>query len=149
MVSLKQIKEFMASEPIAMIGVSRDPKKFGFIAFRELKEKGMNIIPVNPYASEIQGIKVYPDIKSLPSEVKGVIIMTKKEQTAGIVREAKEKNLKQIWIQSSSESKEAIKELMDSDVNYIYGQCILMHYKPHGIHTFHGRLNRFFRRFPK
>jgi len=33
MVTLKQINEFIASEPIAMVGVSRDPKKFGFSAF--------------------------------------------------------------------------------------------------------------------
>ncbi len=49
-----------------MAGVSRNPKKFGFAAFKELKEKGMNIIPVNPYADEIHGSKVYHDIKSLP-----------------------------------------------------------------------------------
>ena len=48
MVTKKQIEEFIAAEPIAMAGVSRNPRKFGFTAFRELKEKGMNIIPVNP-----------------------------------------------------------------------------------------------------
>ncbi|MCK7534857.1 MAG: CoA-binding protein [Marinilabiliales bacterium] len=66
MATLKQIEEFIASEPIAMVGVSRNPKKFGFTAFRELKEKGMNIIPVNPHAEEIHGVKVYPDIKVTP-----------------------------------------------------------------------------------
>ena len=83
MVTQKQINEFIASEPIAMIGVSRNPKKFGFTAFRELKEKGMNVIPVNPNAAEIHGVKVYPDIKSLPSEVKGLLVMTQKSATAG------------------------------------------------------------------
>ncbi|HNW57436.1 MAG TPA: CoA-binding protein [Bacteroidales bacterium] len=149
MVSLKQIEEFLATEPIALIGVSRSPKKFGFIAFRELKEKGMNIIPVNPYASEIHGIKAYPDIKSLPADVKGIIIMTKKEQTEGLVREAKEKGIKQIWIQPSSDSENARNELSETDINYIYGQCILKHYKPHSIHKFHGRVNKFFGRFPR
>jgi predicted CoA-binding protein len=85
MVALKQIKEFLASEPIAMVGVSRDPKKFGFAAFRELKEKGMNIIPVNPYAEEIHGTKVYHDLKSLPPGVGGLIIVTPKAVTAAVV----------------------------------------------------------------
>jgi len=62
MVTLKQIEEFIASEPIAMVGVSRNPRKFGFTAFRELKEKGMNIIPVNPHAKEIHQTRVYNDI---------------------------------------------------------------------------------------
>jgi predicted CoA-binding protein len=149
MVTLKQINEFIASEPIAMIGVSRDPRKFGFTAFRELKEKGMNIIPVNPHAGEIRGTKVFHDISSLPPEVKGLLVMTKKDLTAGVVKEAKEKGFRQIWIQQLSESPEALNELKGTDINVITGQCILMHYKPHSVHKFHARLKRFFGRFPK
>lgn len=149
MTSLKQIREFIASEPIAMAGVSRNPKKFGFAAFRELKEKGMDIIPVNPNATQIHGVKVYHNIKSLPESVRGLIIMTNKNQTAELVKEAKEKGIRNIWIQQMAESKEAIKELQDSDINYITKECILMHYKPNGIHKFHGTLRKFFGRFPK
>ena len=149
MKSLDQINEFLDSQPVAMAGVSRNPKKFGYAAFKELKEKGMKIIPVNPKATEILGEKAYPDVKSLPAEVKGLIIMTKKDQTASIVREAREKGIKQIWIQQHADSKEAIAEFKDTDMKYITGECILMHYKPHGIHKFHRAINRFFGRFPK
>ena len=149
MVTLNQIEEFIASEPIAMVGVSRNPKKFGFTAFRELKEKGMNIIPVNPHAHEIHGVKVFPDIASLPDEVKAVIVMTPKNQTAGVLKEARAKGVKQIWLQQMSESKEALQELEGADINLITNQCILMHYKPHSIHKFHMRIMKFFRSFPK
>jgi predicted CoA-binding protein len=149
MVTLKQVDEFLGSGPIAMAGVSRNPKKFGFAAFKELKEKGMNVIPINPYTDEIQGSKVYHDIKSLPSDVKGLIVMTNKGQTAGVIREAKEKGIKQIWIQQMAESKEALKELEGSGINYITKECILMHYKPHSIHKFHSAINKLFRRFPR
>jgi predicted CoA-binding protein len=149
MIALKQIEDFLTSEPIAMVGVSRNPRKFGHAAFKELKDKGMNIIPVNPYASEIHGSKVYPDIKNLPPEVKGLIIMTKKDQTASIIRDAKGLGLKQIWIQQMADSKEAINEMKDTDINFITGECILMHYKPHSVHKFHKALRKFFGRFPK
>lgn len=149
MVTLKQIDEFLGSGPIAMAGVSRNPKKFGFAAFKELKEKGMNVIPINPHADEIQGSKVYHDVNSLPSDVTGIIVMTNKAETAGVIREAKEKGIKQIWIQQMAESKEALKELEGSAINYITKECILMHYKPHSIHKFHSAINKFFRRFPR
>jgi len=149
MATLKQIQEFIASEPIAMAGVSRNPKKFGFAAFRELKEKGMKIFPVNPHATEIHGVKVFPDIKSLPEEVKGLIIMTNKKQTPGVIQEAKEKGIKQIWIQQMAENSEALRALEDSGINYITKECILMHYKPHGIHKFHAAIRKFFRTYPR
>ena len=149
MTTLKKINEFLESQPIALVGVSRNPKKFGYTAFKELKEKGMKIVPVNPEADQIMGEKSYQSIRELPSDVKGVIILTKKQKTASVVKEAKEKGIKQIWIQQMADTKEALDELKDTDINYITGECILMHYKPHSIHKFHGSLKKFFRLFPK
>jgi predicted CoA-binding protein len=149
MTTLKQINDFIDSQPIALVGVSRNPKKFGYAAFKELKEKGMKIIPVNPEADKILGEKSYPNVKALPPEVNGIIILTKKDKTASVVREAKEKGINNIWIQQMADSKEALEELKGSEINYITGECILMHYKPHSIHKFHGALKKFFGRFPK
>ncbi|HNR41313.1 MAG TPA: CoA-binding protein [Bacteroidales bacterium] len=149
MASLEQIEEFLATESLALAGVSRNPAKFGAVAFRELRTKGMNLVPVNPYAEKIMGIDVYHDVKSLPEHIRGLIIMTRKDQTAGIVREAREKGIKQIWIQQMAASREALDELEGSGINCITGECILMHYKPSGIHKFHLKLRKFFGLFPK
>ncbi len=149
MTTLKQINDFLDSQPIAMVGVSRNPKKFGYTAFKELKEKGMKLVPVNPEADEILGERAFSSVSNLPSEVKSILIMTKKDKSAAVVREAKEKGIKQIWIQQMSESKEALDELKGSEISYISGECILMYYKPHSIHKFHGGLKKFFGRFPK
>jgi uncharacterized protein len=147
--TLKQINQFLDAQPIALVGVSRNPKKFGYAAFKELKEKGMKLIPVNPEADEIMGEKSYRNVSTLPADVKGIIVMTKKEKTASVVRDAVARGIKEIWIQQMADSKEALNELKGSDINYITGECILMHYKPHSIHKFHGRLKKFFRMFPK
>jgi len=149
MYTLNQINEFINSQPIALVGVSRNPKKFGYTAFKELKQKGMNIIPVNPEADEILGEKSYKNVASLPADVKSIIIMTKKDQTAEVVKQAKEKGISNIWIQQSSDSKEALEELRNSEIKYISGECILMHYKPHSIHKFHGAVLKLFGKFPK
>jgi hypothetical protein len=149
MVSLRQIEEFLGSEPIALAGVSRNPRKFGYAAFKELKEKGMNIIPINPYADEILGSRVYRDVSSLPQEVKALIIMTKKDQTAGVVNEARQKGIKQIWIQQMSDNKDVVKELEGTGINLITKECILMYYKPHSIHKFHRVILKFFGRLPR
>jgi predicted CoA-binding protein len=85
----------------------------------------------------------------LPANVKAIIVLTKKEITASVIREAKEKGIKQIWIQQMAESKEALDELKGSDINFITGECILMHYKPHSIHKFHRGIKKFFGSFPK
>jgi uncharacterized protein len=147
--TLKQINQFLDAQPIALVGVSRNPKKFGHTAFSELKQKGMKIIPVNPEAEEILGEKVYPDVTSLPDNVKGIIIMTRKEKTASVVKEALAKGIREIWIQQMADSREAIDILKGTEINFITGECILMHYKVNSIHKFHAGIRKFFRRFPK
>jgi hypothetical protein len=48
-----------------------------------------------------------------------------------------------------ADSKDALKELEGTDINYITGNCILMYYKPHSIHKFHRAIKKIFGRFPK
>ncbi|MFN8242010.1 MAG: CoA-binding protein [Bacteroidales bacterium] len=149
MATLRQIEDFIAAQPIALAGVSRNPKKFGYVAFKELKEKGLDIIPVNPSADEILGTRVYPDINSLPGNTKGIIVMTRKDQTGEVVKTALARGIKNIWIQQMSETKEAIADAKDNGANLISGQCILMYYKPNGFHKFHGAIKKFFGGYPK
>jgi uncharacterized protein len=149
MTTINQIHQFIEAQPIAMVGVSRNPKKFGYAAYKELKDKGMNVVPVNPMADQIMGDKSYRNIADLPSDIRGIIVFTKKNQTASVVREARSRGIRHIWIQQMADSKEALEELKGTDINLITGECILMHYKPNGIHKFHGTLKRFFGRFPK
>jgi predicted CoA-binding protein len=149
MTTQKQIDQFLASEPIAMAGVSRNPKKFGRVAFEELTRKGLRLIPINPNSESIGGAVCYAGINQLPADVKSLMIITKKDQTATVVREAIDKGIRNIWIQQSSDTPEALALLKGKDINVITGQCILMHHKPDSFHKFHRNIKRFFGLMPK
>lgn len=144
-----QIEQFLAGQPIAMAGVSRNPKKFGRVAYEELTRKGLSIIPINPNIESINGTTCYADINHLPAGVKSLLIMTKKDQTAKVVEDALARGIKNIWIQQSSDTPEALALLKGKDVNLVTKQCILMHHKPDSFHKFHRNLKRFFGGMPK
>lgn len=55
---------------IATVGLSRDPTKDSYEVAAYLKGLGYNIIPINPTASEIMGLKSYPSLLELPDDVK-------------------------------------------------------------------------------
>lgn len=143
-----QIEQFLAAKTIAMAGVSRNPKKFGYDTFTDLRKKGLNLIPVNPNAEEIGGIKAYKSINDLPEGIESLVVMTPKQETANVVMQAREKGIKNIWIQQMSETPEAIKALEGSGTNLITNQCIRMYQNPSGIHKFHFSLKKFFGRLP-
>ena len=148
MTTKKQIEQFMAAKTIAMAGVSRNPKKFGYDTFIDLRKKGLDLIPVNPNADEINGIKAYKTVSDLPEGIASLVIMTAKTETADVVRQALEKGIKNIWIQQMSDTPEAIKLLEGSDTNVITNQCIRMYQNPTGVHKFHFNIKKFFGRLP-
>lgn len=149
MVTQQQISDFLANDPIAMAGVSRNTKKFGYTAFKELRTKGLNLVPVNPHGGDIDGLKAYRSVDELPAEIKALLVMTKKDRTADVVRSARDKGIKHIWIQQMSETPEALAELKDTDINLISKQCILMFHKPHSLHKFHRGFKKLFGLLPK
>jgi predicted CoA-binding protein len=150
MATLSSIESFLAPKQLAVIGVSRNPKKFGRVVFESLKEKGFSVYPVNPHTDNLNGEPCYKDINSLPDEVDRVYIVTPPEKTAESVRGVLNKGIKNIWIQQNSESSEALEMIRDTDVNLIHNQCILMYANPvKGAHRLHRFFNKLFGKYPK
>ncbi|MEM2986551.1 MAG: CoA-binding protein [Nitrososphaerota archaeon] len=124
------IKEFLnKNNVIAIVGVSRDPEKYGYKVYKDLKEAGYKVYPVNPNASEILGDKCYPNLESLPIKPDVVNIVVPPNITEKIVKECKKLNIKKVWMQPGAESEEAIKFCNENGIDVVYGVCIMIERK--------------------
>ena len=147
--SLTVINDFLEPKQIALIGLSRDPKKFSRAVFKELRAKGYDIYPVNPNMDDAEGVKCYHNIADLPEDVKHALFMTPKSNTAGAVENAVHHGFTHIWLQQGAETKEAIEIARQNGVKLVSGACIMMHANPSGVHKFHRFLSKLFGAFPK
>jgi uncharacterized protein len=146
----ENIDRFMASSRFAIAGVSRSKNKFGNMVFREMKKKGYDVVPVNPCLGTFDGERCYGSVGELPPDVDALIVITKPEATAGILREAKDKGIRNIFLQQGSQSRAIIEsETGSGEMNLISRHCILMFARPTGIHKFHGTILRLFGLYPK
>jgi uncharacterized protein len=144
------ITSFLEYPKIAIAGVSRDKKKFGFAVFTKLKQIGFDVYLVNPNTDLLHGEPCYRNIDILPADIGGLLVLTPKAETTAIVEAGIKKGIHNIWIQQMSETHEAIKLAESNKVSLITGQCILMFAEPvEGIHKFHRIIKRFFGRLPK
>ena len=149
MATLEAINNFTSQKNIAVAGVSRKKQKFGNAIYKELTKRGYNVYPVNPNLEEYEGQTCYKDISSMPEKVTGIVINTKPETTKKLIREAKAKGIKNIWLQQGSADKETITEVAASDSNIITRECIMMYGESvKGIHGFHRWLKKSFGKFP-
>lgn len=145
----KAIEAFLSARTVAFVGVSRDKRKFSFLAYDKVRKCNWNLIPVNPAVDFIDGQKCYASILEIPSEIDAVISMVPKSQTKGIIEQAKQRNIKNIWIQQKSESPEALKFALENQMIVISGECIMMFVDPvDSVHKFHRWLNKVFGKYP-
>jgi predicted CoA-binding protein len=145
---MKNVAAFLSAGKYAVAGVSRDPKKFGNVVYKTLLKKGMDVVPVNPAAETIDGARCFKSVGELPSDIKGIIFMTPREETLTVAREAISKGITNLWIQQGAESKTTISELEKENVNLIHHECIMMFWKPDGVHSFHRFLKKIFGGLP-
>jgi predicted CoA-binding protein len=150
MTTLNEIQKFIEQQKIAMVGISRNPKKFGGIIFKEFKNKGFELFPVNPKADEIQDVKCFKSVADLPEDVKHLFIVTPKNETAKVAKQVVEKGFNMIWIQQKSDTQKAVETIKEAGIPLIYKKCLMMYAEPvKGIHGFHRFLTKAFGGYPK
>ena len=97
------LKQIFNAHSVAIIGASRRVGHPSHLALMGLTESGFDgkIYPINPSAREIDGIKAYPNIKSVREPVDLAFIAVQAAKVIPILRECAEKGVKGAIINSA------------------------------------------------
>jgi len=152
--SLETIEDFLAQKRIAMAGVSRDPGNFSVALFKELCRCGYDVVPVNPYANEVEGHHCFSRVQDIQPPVAGALLMTSPEATEKLVRDCAEANIRRVWMYRAAGqgavSAEAVEFCRERGIQVIPGQCPFMFLpKAGGIHRVHGFVRKITGRYPR
>lgn len=150
MTSRTAVNDFLEQPSLAVVGVSRQPRKFGNYAYKELRQRGYRVYPVHPVAEAIEGDRSYPNLRQLPEAVGGVLIVVPPQQTEQVVREAAAAGIKRVWMQQGAESPAAIQFCRENGISEVHGECILMFAAPvKSFHNVHRWVWRVLGKLPK
>lgn len=142
MVLKKDIDDFINASPIALAGVSRDPKKFSGRVMTELICQGRTVVPVNPNAESIQGVTCFRRLGDIKGPVPAVWICTPPSQTRQVLADAAEKGARLIWIQQGAQTPKALAFAKEKGLRLVHNECLFMFLEP--VAAFH-RVHRFFK----
>jgi len=137
MTSKQTVDEFIRQPSLAIVGVSRNGKKFGNIAYRELTSKGYRLHIVHPQAETVEGAPCYRSLAELAEAVGGVLLVVPPDQTEAAVRQASAAGIQRVWMQQGAESPEAVRFCEENGLAHVEGECILMFAKPRFPHLAH------------
>jgi predicted CoA-binding protein len=131
---MTNVQDFLAQRRIAVAGVSRDNGHHpaGNLIYRRLKKAGHEVFAVHPQMQNFEGDRCYPDLQSIPGGVDGVVIITRPEVTAQLVRDCSAAGVRRVWMhqslaKGSSVSPEAVEYCRQHDISVIAGACPMMY----------------------
>lgn len=125
------VEEFLSARRLVVAGVSRDARQPANLIFRRLRDAGHEVIPVNPAATEVEGVVCYRDVGDVPGPVDGVVIATPPGAAADVVRACARRGIQRVWMHRSfgqgSVSAEAVALGRELGLQVIEGGCPMMY----------------------
>jgi predicted CoA-binding protein len=128
------IKAFLKKKNVfAVVGASRNPRKYGYQVYKDLKSAGYEVYPVNPNTQEILGDKCYQSLEDLPLKPNVVDVVVPPKVTQHTVEICKRLGITKVWMQPGSESRKAIKFCEENHIDVVYGVCVMIERARHGM----------------
>jgi acetyl coenzyme A synthetase (ADP forming)-like protein len=130
------LDNFFNPKTIAVIGASRTPGKVGHDILKNLIQYGYQgvVYPINPEATEILGLKVYPSILSVPSEIGLAVVVVPPRSVSDVIGQCGEKGIDSAVIitagfkESGSEGTkledELVQKAKESGIRFIGPNCL-------------------------
>ena len=123
----KTLQKFINSDFIyAIVGATQNKEKYGHKILIDLKNKGYNVIPINPKYKEVAGLKCYPNLISLDERPDVVVLVVGEKNAEKVVQDCLDLNLNRIWFQPGSEYDKAVNLAKKAGFNIVIGECIMV-----------------------
>lgn len=122
----EEIRKIYNFRNIAVVGMSRDPAKPAHLVPKYMMERGYNILPVNPIASEILGRRTYSYVSDIKSQIDIVDVFRPSKDVYPVVEDSiKKPGISVIWLQEGIHNVEAEKIALDNKIDVVFNRCIM------------------------
>ena len=129
---MSEIKNILSKyKSIAMVGVSKDPKKTSTIVMKYMQDYGFKVYPVNPSAKgeKILGEKVYAKVTDINKNIDIVDVFRPSSEAYGIAEDAVKIGAKVLWLQLDISNENAKKLVEENNMEYIENKCTKIEYQ--------------------
>ncbi len=121
------IADFLKKENVfAVIGVSRNPEKYGYQVYRDLRNAGYKVYCVNPIADKILGDKCYANLEAVPTKPDVVSVVVPPNITEQVVKICAKLGITKVWMQPGSESEKAIEFCEYNNIDVVHSICVMI-----------------------
>ena len=110
---------------VAVIGASADRTKFGNKAVRAYLKQGFAVYPVNPKATEIEGVPAYRSITEVPERPHRISVYLPPPVLLKLLPDIAAKGCDELWLNPGTESDEVLAAAEQHGLNVIQACSII------------------------
>lgn len=111
---------------VAILGASTDRSKFGNKSVRAHQAQGFTVYPINPKASEIEGLKAYASLADIPpGKLDRVSVYLPPTVGIKVLPEIAARGCEEFWLNPGTESDELVAEAERLGLNVIQACSIV------------------------
>ena len=153
MVPRRRIDTFLSVKRIGFVGVSRSKRDFSRVLLRAFLTRGYDMVPVNPHAEEIEGLRCFARMGDIEPTVNAALVMVPRTATDEVLKDCAAAGVSQVWLYGlngpSASTAEAAAFCEEQDIQLIPGYCPFMFLAGTGwMHRLHGWVLKCARRYP-
>jgi predicted CoA-binding protein len=110
---------------VAVIGASSNRAKFGNRALRAYARQGYTVIPINPHAAEVEGLKAYASVLDVPGPIDMATVYVPGAVGVNVLEELAKKGVPEIWINPGADDDLVLERAKALGLNVIVA-CSIM-----------------------
>jgi predicted CoA-binding protein len=108
---------------IALVGASPDPGRPSHDVMAYLLRAGYRVVPVNPHAAEVLGLRCVGSLAELEEPVDLVDVFRRPEHCGEVARQAAAAGAGALWLQLGVVSAEARRVAEEAGMDYVEDAC--------------------------
>src|ERR1035437_2956665 len=116
------------AKTIAVVGISNKPERDSGRIAVFLKDRGYNVIGVNPFQKDFEGIKIYEKLTDIKQDIDIVDVFRNSNSIPDLVPDVLIKKPKVLWLQLGIRNDEAVKPAEIARIHAIQDKCIAIEY---------------------
>ncbi len=117
------------AKTVAVVGASTKPYRDSNRIADFLIRQGYTVIPVNPAYAETNGLKCYPDLRSVPVPIDIVDVFRNPDEIDDTVDEAIAVKARTLWLQLGVVNEAAARRAEAAGIQVIMDHCIAIDYQ--------------------
>jgi predicted CoA-binding protein len=110
---------------VAIIGASRNRRKFGNKALRAFEHKGYRVLAINPNEREVEGHRTFASVLDVPDQIDMATVYVPADVGVRVMDELANKGIAEVWLNPGADDEDVVARAKKLGLNVVQACSII------------------------